>query len=391
MKLHFSKRAKLFKTDALKQLLSVVSKPDIISLAGGMPAPESFPVELIQKLSAKVLNDKKALALQYNKTPGIDEVRETLANWLNKQYGWKLSAENVMITTGSTQAFDLIAKIFLDFNDKIVLEDPSYMGALWCFDTYKLNYITVKSEADGIDINELEDKLKSNKKIKFLYIVSNFQNPTGRVVELSKRRQLIDLANKYDFLIIEDDPYCHLRFEGEAIPPMKTFDTEGRIIYLSTFSKILAPGLRVAYIAADKEIISWLANAKESADLSSNTISQYIVNEYIKGEYVEDQIKKIVKIYKPRYKTMLKSLSKYFPKNSYWTEPEGGMFTWVELDEAIDTEKLYSKAIEHNVAFVPGVHFYAHKDVKNTMRLNFSNVPEENIEKGIKILGKLLK
>jgi len=390
MKLKLSKNAKLYKTEALKQIFAAIASPNIISLAGGVPSPDSFPIELIRKLSNKVIDEHGAKALQYSKTAGIDEIRETLADWMNERYDMKIKCENVMITTGSTQAFDLFGKIFLDPKDNIIVEDPSYLGALWGFDPYRPSYITVKSEADGIDTEELERKLKMYKNVKFLYIVSTFQNPTGRVIELSKRRQLVDLANKYDFLIIEDDPYGYLRYEGDPVDPIKKFDTEGRVVYLSTFSKILAPGYRIAFAVGNERIIEWLCDAKESADLHTNVFGQYLVNEYVKGGYVEKQIKKIIKLYKPRYKVMLSSLKKYFPKDAYWTEPEGGMFCWIELDEKIDTTKLYKKAIDHNVAFVPGVHFYAKRDTKNTLRLNFSNVSEEKIKKGVRILGELI-
>lgn len=390
MKLKLSKKAPLYKTEALKQIFAAMASPDIISLAGGIPAPESFPLALIKKLSDKILEEKKSAVLQYNKTSGVDNLRETLADWMNKKFNMKLNAENILITTGSTQVFDLLGKIFLDQKDKVIVENPSYLGALWGFDPFEPTYITIESEADGIDTDELEEKLKKNKNVKFLYIVSTFQNPTGRVIELSKRRQLVDLASEYNFLIIEDDPYSYLRYTGKAVPPIKTFDKNDQVIYLSTFSKILAPGFRIAFAAASKEIINWLADAKESADLHTNVFGQYLVNEYIKGNYVDKQIEKIIKLYKPRHKVMLESLARYFPKSAYWTEPEGGMFCWIELDEGIDTTKIYHKAVKKGVAFVPGVHFYAHKDVKNTMRLNFSNVSEEKIKKGIKTLGSLL-
>lgn len=391
MKLKLSGRAKLYSTEALKQILSVLDKPDLISLAGGLPAPESFPLALIKKLTKKVLDEKKELALQYSATAGVPELRNTLAEWINKRYKTKFTADNILVTTGSTQAMDLIAKIFLDQKDKIVVEDPSYLGALWAFDPYQLKYLTVESQADGINTEALEELLKKEKGIKFLYIVSTFQNPTGREVALSKRRQLVSLAEKYDFLIVEDDPYRYLRYQGEAIPPIKSYDKEGRVIYLSTFSKIFAPGFRVAFAIASKEIIDWLAECKGSADLCSATFNQYLVNEYIKGGYIEKQIKKNIRLYKPRYHAMLESLSKYFPKSAYWTEVEGGMFTWVELDEKVDSSKLYFEAVKAGVAFVPGVHFYAKKDVKNSMRLNFSNVSEAKIKKGVKILGNLIK
>ncbi len=391
MKQKLSKKAKLYKTEALKQILSAIASPGMISLAGGVPAPESFPLELIKNLSNEVFDKYKTKSLQYNKTCGTDELRGTLSEWMNKKYQMNVEKENILITTGSTQAFDLIGKIFLDPNDNIIAEDPSYLGALWGFDPYQPNYITVKSKEDGIDINELEDKIKKKKNIKFLYIVSTFQNPTGRVIKLSKRKRLAELASRYDFLIIEDDPYSYLRYKGKPVPPIKTFDNNDKIIYLSTFSKILAPGFRIAFAVASKEIIDLLTDAKESADLHTNVFGQLLVNEYIQGNYIDKQIKKIIELYRPRYLTMLRSLKKYFPKTAHWTEPEGGMFCWIELDKDTDTSKLYKRSIENKVAFVPGVYFYANKDTKNTLRLNFSNVSKDKIEEGIKILGSLLK
>jgi 2-aminoadipate transaminase len=390
MNLKLSKRAFKYKTDALKQIFEAIRKPGMISLAGGIPSADSFPQDIIKKITMDVLDTKQAQALQYNSTPGVTELRESIAFWMKDMHDLDVNTQNVMVTTGSTQALDLIAKAFLDDGDKIIVENPTYLGALWGFDPFFPEYLTVDSQEDGIDLDDLENVLKENSNVKLLYIVSTFQNPTGRTVSKEKRMRLCELADKYDFLIVEDNPYGYLRYKGEDVAPIAKFDNCGRVIYLSTFSKILAPGFRVAYVVASEEIIEWLCNVKESADLHTGVLDQYIVNEYIKEGHAKSQIEKIIKLYEPRYNAILEALDSKMQGKAKWTTPEGGMFVWLELDESIDTQELYQKAVENNVAFVPGVHFFAYKNIKNYLRLNFSNVDEERIGKGVKILSNLI-
>jgi 2-aminoadipate transaminase len=394
----YALRTQNMKGSTIRELLKFTQLPDVISFAGGMPAPEIFPVEEFKNACIRVLDVHGQEALQYGTTDGYLPLREMIARHTN-QFGIKVSAENIMITNGSQQALDLIGKIFINPGDRILVETPTYLGALQAWNTYNAQYTTVPSDKDGIRIDCLENALRAGPK--FIYVLPNFQNPTGVTIPLERRKQLVELADKYGVPIIEDDPYGQLRFEGEHIPAVEVLDDKmrnnnggnyhGNVIYLSTFSKILAPGIRIAWVVATPEIIQKLVTAKQGADLHTSTFNQIVTYEVAHKGFINDHIKKIINTYRARRDIMLEELENNMPEGTDWTHPKGGLFLWVTLPEGIDTTKLLIKAVEKKVAFVPGNSFHPLGGGENTMRLNFSNAQPEMIRIGIKRLAETIK
>ncbi len=385
-------------SSAIRELLKLTSSPDVISFGGGFPAPEVFPIEQFKEACDTVLTEMGEKALQYGQTEGYYPLRELIATNAAK-YGIVVSPSNVLITSGSQQALDLFGKIFINRGDRILVESPTYLGALQAWNAYGATYVTVKSDEDGMQTQDLEELIQTN--IKFIYVLPNFQNPTGVTLSLERRKQLIELANQNGVPIIEDDPYGQLRYEGDNIPPVVVLDDEirskeapiysGNVIYTSTFSKILAPGLRLAWVVAPEDVIKKLTQAKQGMDLHTSTFNQYIAYQVANSPFMSQHIKNIRDIYRERRDTMLKALEEYMPEGTKWTHPKGGLFLWVMLPNEYDTTSIFPKAIEAKVAYVPGASFHPNGGGKNTMRLNFSACKPEVITEGIKRLGKLLK
>nr|WP_206204626.1 PLP-dependent aminotransferase family protein [Thermococcus sp. MAR1] len=392
---YFSEKAKGMKASEIRELLKLVEAGDVISLAGGLPAPETFPVETIKKIAAEVLTHHADKALQYGTTKGFTPLRLALAKWMEKRYGIPTSKVEIMMVAGSQQALDLIGRTFINPGDIVVVEGPTYLAALNAFKYYDPRFVTIPMDDDGMRIDLLEEKLeelrKRGEKVKFVYTVSTFQNPAGVTMSLERRKRLIELAKEYDFLIVEDGPYSELRYSGEPIPPIKHFDDEGRVLYLGTFSKILAPGFRLGWIAAHPHFIRKIEIAKQAVDLCANTLAQVIAWKYVEDGHLDEHIPKIIEFYKPRRDAMLEALEEYMPEGVRWTKPDGGMFIWVTLPEGIDTKLMAEKAISRGVAYVPGEAFFANRDVKNTMRLNFTYVPEETIREGVRRLAEVIE
>ena len=390
----FSRRTKVMRPSEIRELLKLTQQPDIISFAGGLPNPDAFPIDEIQDITRRVLEEKGKLALQYGPTEGIRSLRETLANRCRKD-GMDASSDNVLITTGSQQGLDVIGRIFLDPGDTIIVELPTYLGAINAFRAYEVNFEGIPLDKDGMRIDLLEDKIEDLKKKgitpKFIYVVPTFQNPAGVVMPENRRRKLVDIANEHDLFIIEDDPYGKLIYEGDFVRPIKSFDDEGRVIYLSTFSKILSPGFRLAWIVADEEIIRKLSIGKQALDLCSNTFAQYIANEFIESGYLDLHIMRIIEMYRPKRDRMMESIKKYFPEDTICHKPRGGMFAWVTLPGDIDTEEMFLDAIKEKVAYIHGKAFHVDGGGASSMRLNFSYSSEELIEEGIKRLGKVIE
>lgn len=385
------------KGSAIRELLKITQMPDVISFAGGMPAPEIFPVEEFKQACIRVLDEQGSEALQYGTTDGYLPLREMISRHTN-QYGIKVTADNIMITNGSQQALDLLGKIFINPGDRILVESPTYLGALQAWNTYNAQYVTVLSDDDGIQVDKLELALRAGPK--FMYVLPNFQNPTGVTLSLERRKILVELADRYGVPIIEDDPYGQLRFEGKHIPTVEYLDDQlygngdsyhGNVIYLSTFSKILAPGIRLAWVVATPEIIQKLVMAKQGADLHTSTFNQIVAYEVSRKGFLDGHIKTINSIYKERRDIMLEELEKNMPEGVKWTKPLGGLFLWVSLPEKCNSKELLVKAVEKKVAFVPGESFYPNGGGLNTMRLNFSNAQPEMIKIGIQRLAETIK
>lgn len=391
----FSKKAKMLRASEIRELLKVTQIPDMISFGGGLPNPSAFPDEIIHKCINNIFIHDIKNALQYGSTEGLLLLRGVLAERMKKKNNINCTLHDILVTTGAQQALFLSALCFLDPGDTYLSSVPTYLGAIQAFGAFEANCESIPMTDVDIDIDSLRRNLKRLHRTginpKFLYTVSNFQNPSGETVSLSNRKELLDIASEYDFLIIEDDPYGELIFEGKFIPPIKSFDKKGRVIYVSTFSKILAPGFRLGWAIASKEILDKMVLAKQAADLCTNVFSQYIAYEYIKGGYLDKQVVEIKKLYKRKRDIMLEALEKYFPKGSKWTIPHGGMFIWITLPEGINTNMMLQKAIAEKVAYVSGDAFYPDGGNYNSMRLNFSFSDDAVIKQGIRRLADVIK
>ena len=395
----FAQRTERMSGSAIRELLKLTESPDVISFAGGLPAPEIFPKEEFLAATERVLNaENGALALQYSTTEGYRPLREMIARHASR-YGINVNGDNVMITSGSQQALDLLGKIFINRGDRILVEAPTYLGALQAWNAYGAEYVTVPMDEHGMDTDELEKALRTGPK--FIYALPNFQNPSGVTLTLERRQRLVELAEKYGVPIVEDDPYGQLRYEGEHLPSLVTLDAQlvdhcdlcytGNVIYLSTFSKILAPGLRVAWVVAPPNVIRKLVLAKQGADLQTATLSQMVIHEIARGGFIDRHIKTIREVYGARRDAMLSAMQEHFPRSVKWTKPEGGLFLWGILPEGVNAKHVLEAAIQEKVAFVPGAPFYPNGRGENTMRLNFSNMPIVKIHDGIARLGRVLE
>jgi len=379
---------------AIREILKLVQKPEVISLAGGLPDPATFPAEEIRGIVNNILSNNSAQVLQYGTTEGLPGLRKSILEFLSTD-GIKGNLENIIITSGSQQGLDLVGKVFLSPEDVAIVELPSYLAALSAFRSYGGELVGIPMDEEGMQMDLLEEKLtqlkEEGKKVKFIYTISNFQNPAGVTMSLSRRKKILKIAQKFNLFIVEDNPYEKLRFEGESIPSIYSLDTDGRVISLGTFSKILCPGLRLAWMLGNKEIIGKLALLKQATDLCTNILSQSIAYEYFQlGKFTEN-IEGNIDIYREKRDAMLDALERYFPPQATWTKPQGGFFVIATLPDYIDTGEMMIEAVKENVAYVPGSPFFANGGGKNTMRLAFCYPSPEEIEEGIKRIGKVIK
>jgi len=390
----YSTNIKGMKKSAIRELLKLTQRPEIISFAGGLPAPESFPIEQLKEISCEVLEQDGPAALQYGATEGVTELRQILVDRYNAE-GLNIELKNLVITTSSQQGLDLLAKIFINRGDKVIVGLPSYLGGLGAFNSYGAEMIGVKFDEKGMRSDILEEKLKELKsqgiKPKFIYIIPDFQNPAGITMPESRRLEIIAIAKKYDVLIVEDSPYREVRFEGKAQKTIFELDNSGHVILLGTFSKIFVPGFRIGWVVADEKIVDKFVTAKQSTDLCTPTLNQKIAHKYIEKGYFDKNLKEIINQYHEKRDNMLKGFREFMPKGVTWTEPEGGLFLFMTLPENMDAEVLFKKAIENNVAFVLGSVFHCDGSGKNTMRINFSFMPKDKTTEGVKRLAKAIK
>ena len=394
----YAHRTQKMGSSVIRELLKLTEQPDIISFGGGLPAPDVFPLKEFQEACNQVLNEHGAQALQYGTTEGYTPLREMIARH-TARYAVEVGADNILITSGSQQALDFIGRLFVNRGDHIVVESPTYLGALQAWNAYGAQYVTVPADEDGMIVDELEKALRVGPK--FIYVLPNFQNPSGSTLSLERRKKLVELADKYGVPIIEDDPYGQLRYEGEHIPSVVTLDSEfrgpngghysGNVIYLSTFSKLLAPGLRLAWVIAPKEVIRRLVMSKQAADLHTATFNQYVAYEVAKGGFLDEHVKFIRQVYKERRDVMLEMMDEMFPEGVHWTHPLGGMFLWGILPEGMDAAEVLKIAIQRKVAFVPVAAFHPNGGGDNTMRINFSYSSPHTIREGVTRLGITLK
>ena len=386
---NFARRMSRMTTSAVREILKVTEQPEIISFAGGMPAPELFPVAAIAQAHADVFRDEGPQAMQYSTTEGWRPLRNWIARRMDQQ-GIDANSDHVLITSGSQQGIDLVGKVFLDPGDQIIVENPCYLAALQSFSGHEARFITVDSDDEGMRVDQVESALKQSNP-KLIYLVSDFGNPTGTTLSAERRRLLIDLSIRHRIPILEDDPYGELRYMGERLPSLAAMDSAGLVIHLSTFSKTLSPGIRIGWVTAPDEIIQELIIAKQAADLHTGTVEQHATARLLETFDYDAHVSILCQTYGERCRTMRRSIQEFFPPEARWTRPEGGLFLWVELPEHISGEQLLEDAVRERVAFVPGTSFFAEAPRHNFIRLNFSNQSPELIEEGIKRIGALIK
>lgn len=386
----YSKRVPADGTDAVGAILQAAADPKIISFAGGLPAPELFPVKEMKAAVDKVFEEHGQEAMQYGAAKGVTALREAIQQHVKEKENVDSELDNVLVTTGSEQALDLVGKAFVDPGDTVLVEQPTYLCALDVFRSYGANFASVEMDEDGMKMDALEEALKANPNTKLIYTVPNFQNPTGRTMTEERRKQLAELAEKYDVYVLEDNPYGEIRFAGQHVPAVKSFDKSGHVFYMSTFSKTLAPGFRLGWLVADKAVVNKLTVLKQSADLHTDNLAQFAVAQFFADNDVDAHVKEISALYGKRKDLMLEGIKEYFPEGVKYTDPEGGMFLWVEVPGVDDTVELFKECLEHDVAFVPGDPFFAGEVQPGAFRLNYSNMKEDQIEVGLKRLGAAL-
>lgn len=387
----FSDRVALMKPSAIRESIKMIGAKDgCLSFAGGLPSPALMPVEAMRDVCGKVLDESGTAALQYGMTRGNADLISEVVKLMAKK-GIDCKAENIQITTGSQQGIYLSGMLLLNEGDTIIVENPTYLGALTSFAPLNCHYVGIDADENGMLMDELEEKLKTEENVKMVYVIPNFSNPTGKEWTVEKRKKLLELSEIYDFMIVEDDPYGDIRYEGESLPSIKSMDTKGRVIYLGSFSKVLYAGLRVGFCVADVEVIDTFELFKQGIDLQSNEFTQNQIACYLRNYSLDEQIQNIIEHYRVKKDMMISIIEEKFPKSVKYTYPKGGMFVWVELPIHMDSFALLQQCIdEANVGYVPGGPFYAVEEKKNTMRLNFSNVDIADIEKGMNSLAEFL-
>jgi len=386
----FAARTKRMQSSVIRELLKLTVQPEIISFAGGLPAPEFFPVREFQEACRYVLDVSGPAALQYSPSEGYVPLKEFLGEAMSK-YGIQVEIENILLVHGSQQGLDLIGKLFVDTDACILTSRPTYLGGLQAWNAYEAQYCTVPMDEDGMIVEEIPGLLRSGTKPRFVYVLPNFHNPAGTTLSLERRQRLAEIAREHDLIIVEDDPYGELRFEGDDITPLWRMAPE-RTLYLSTFSKTLAPGIRLAWVVAPKAIIGRLVQAKQGADLHTGTFIQMVANDICQRGILRQHVRRLRSAYRARRDAMVEAMEEHFPPGTAWTVPQGGLFLWVRTPERINTREFLLQAVEAKVAFVPGFAFYPGEEGgEHSMRLNFSYSNEDVINEGIARLGRAMK
>jgi 2-aminoadipate transaminase len=386
----FSSIANSMKPSAIRLLLKITSDPDIISFGGGLPNPESFPLDDVRKIFDEqiVKNGKKML--QYGATEGLQSLNVALSKRLNEKEGIKCDPSNIIQTTGSQEALYMIGKIFANPGEYVISEAPTYTGTISAFKASGIRMIGVEMDHDGMMMNSLRQMLRKYPRIKFIYVIPNFQNPTGITMSIERRKELLEIADENRITLIEDDPYGSLRFEGPHIPSLKSMDRNDSVVYLGTFSKVLSPGFRLGYVVAPSDVIDKVNLAKQAVDLATSTVSEYIAEAYISGGYMDRQLPKIIELYRKKRNLMIESLENYFPKDVEFTRPKGGMFLWV-TKKGVNTDKMFEQALKMKVVYVVGSAFYPDGDNHESMRINYTYSSDEDIVEGVRRLARVFE
>ncbi len=389
-RLRFSSRMRDMRASDIREILKITQQPDIISFAGGLPASELLPAAEMAQVARDVLTEDGVRALQYAPTEGLDLLRGVISDRLQRLWGLERSMDELLIVSGSQQALDLTGKVFLDKGDVVLCESPTYLGAISAFRAYRPRFVEVPTDDDGMVPSELENRLASIGRVKLIYIVPDFQNPSGRRWSIERRRDLAGLAGRFNVPVIEDAPYAELCFEGQPIPPVATLDDACTVVYMGTCSKILSPGMRLGWVVADRELLRRYVLVKQGADLHTSSLVQLLAARFMLDHDLETHIARIREVYRARRNAMIAALEEHFPVDVSFTRPAGGLFLWAELPQGLDARRLLERALEEHVAFVPGESFYPNGGHLNTLRLNFSAMPEERITEGIRRLGLVL-
>lgn len=391
MEYKFASRMERMKASEIRELLKLTAQPDIISFAGGLPAPELFPVKEIARVSHDLVEKEGQKLLQYATTEGRPTLREKIAKRMTEKYGTPVDMNDILITTGSQQCLDFAGKLFLDPGDVVLCESPSYLGALNAFNAYQPVFKEVPTDGEGIIPEELDKILATTPKCKFIYVIPDFQNPTGICWSLERRKKFIEVINKYDLPVFEDNPYGELRYKGESFPTLKSMDTKGLVSFLGTFSKIFCPGLRLGWIAGPHTIVEKFVMIKQSADLHTSNFDQGVADAYMDTYDLDAHVKEIVELYGHRRDLILKTMEEEFPAGVEFTRPDGGLFLWVTVPEGVSARKVFDKCIEQKVAAVIGDAFYPNDKTDRSMRVNYSCMPDDKIVEGVKRMAKAIK
>ncbi len=384
----FARRMQHLRASDIREILKVTQCPEVISFAGGLPASELLPVREMAELARELLLDDGVRALQYAPTEGLPVLREAISRRLGELYGLDFPPDDVLVVTGSQQALDLTGKVFLDEGDAVLCESPTYLGAINALRAYQPRFVEVPTDDDGMVPAELEHRLAAEERVKLIYVVPDFQNPSGRRWSVERRRRLADLAARFRVPVIEDAPYGELCFEGEPLPPVASFDEAGLVILLGTFSKILSPGMRLGWVVGESSLVRRYALVKQGVDLHTSSLTQLLAARFIAEHDLDAHVSRIRDVYRRRRDAMLAALDQHMPPEVTYTRPMGGLFLWVELPAGIDSRELLEHSLEGNVAFVPGSAFFANGGHENTLRLNFSAMPEDRIAEGIRRLAR---
>ncbi|MGA2081549.1 MAG: PLP-dependent aminotransferase family protein [Holophaga sp.] len=391
MAITLAKRAAFLKASDIREILKLARRPDVISFAGGLPAPELFPAKALAELAREVLEQEAPRALQYSATEGDALLRELLAARLNRVWGCHASASDILVTTGSQQGLDFVGRLLLDEGDVVLTESPTYVGAISAWRLYQPTWVEVPTDDQGMDIGALKDRLEHHPNAKLIYIVSNFQNPTGLTWSLERRKALVEVAAKWGVPVVEDNPYGELRFEGTSLPLVQAFDPGGLVIGLGTFSKVCCPGLRIGWISAKPPLYEKFVTLKQGADLHSSALDQVLVARYLERYDLDQDIARYVPVYRERRDAMVAALEEHLPAGVRFTRPAGGLFIWLELPQGFNARTLLTACIERGVVFIPGGAFFPNGGREDTLRLSYSNMPVERIREGIKRLGGAMR
>ncbi len=391
MALKLANRMNGLRTSEIREILKLTQKPSVISFAGGLPAVESFPCRELADVSTRVLEEHGRQALQYSPTEGFPPLREAIAERMNRNLKTSVEPSEILVTSGSQQGLDLTGKIFLDEGDVVLCESPTYLGAINAFKAYQPRFVEVATDDDGLCVSDLERCLQTIDRVKFIYVVPDFQNPSGRTWSPERRRGVMELVRRFEIPIIEDSPYAEVRFEGEATQPLKAMDGNEWVVFLGTFSKIFCPGMRLGWVSADPAILGKYVMVKQGSDLHTATLGQMQLAAYLDRYEIEQNIEAIVDLYRERRDVMLSAMEAEFPSGISWTRPEGGMFIWVTLPPSMNARDLLVSCLEEDVAFVPGGPFFPNGGNENTLRMNFSTSSPERIEEGVGRMAKVLR